>query len=88
MKTQKISILLFFVSILIDFFTTFYLIHLGFIEHNIIFYVIGEYGFWIIYWSVSFFILLLMIKMKRIFILNIFSIPHLICGINNLLLVL
>jgi len=87
-KIDKIIIFFFFSFCFLDFFSSIYLLSCGFVEQNIILSLVGNIGFWLIYWTVSLSILLLMVKTKRIFILNIVSIPHLICGIHNLGLIL
>lgn len=86
MNLKKITILLFFVFTLIDFLSSIYLLSIEFIEMNLIYAFIGNY-FWFLYWIVSIGILFLLYKTK-IVILNIVTFSHLICSINNIMLII
>jgi len=86
-KKNKITILFFIGFSLLDFLSSIHLLSFGYCEQNIIYSFIGDY-FWVFYWIISIGILTLLLKTKKLIILNIVSVSHLICGIHNLGLII
>jgi hypothetical protein len=69
--------------------TTIFLINiLGYGEHNILFNLLGQLGFWVLYAAVSIAVYALMLKATKTSyaILWIPAIAHLTCGAHNILI--
>ena len=81
---------LFFLFTWLDFFSTVLCLNLGFFEQNILYYILSPFGFWVLYWglSICLFYLLYSFNKYSYLILIIPLIVHLVCGVNNLGLIL